>query len=48
MAMDDDVFKQMFWLHGIGLLETINVIGIALGMTRIDVNGVLVFEHKEN
>lgn len=46
MAMaDDDIFKQMGWLHGVGLLETVNILGVGLGMNRLDVNGVLVFEY---
>ena len=41
---DDDIFKHMGWLHAAGLLETNIILGIGLGMIRLDVNGVLVFE----
>ena len=48
MAMaDDDIFKHMGWLHGVGLLETVNILGVGLGMNRLDVNGVLVFDYNE-
>ena len=42
---DDDIFKHIGWLHAVGLLETVNMLGVGLGMTRLDVNGVLVFEY---
>lgn len=48
MAMaDDDVFKQMGWLHNVGLLETNIILGIGLGMNRLDVNGILVFDYTK-
>lgn len=44
MAMADDIFKHMGWLHNVGLLETNIILGIGRGTIRLDVNGVLVFE----
>ena len=49
MAMaDNDVFKQMGWLHALGCLETIKIIGLGLGMVSLSVNGILVFDYNEN
>ena len=44
MAMADDVFKHMAWLHTLGLLETDIIIGIGLGMVSLEINGILVFD----
>ena len=46
--MEDDVFGYMRWLHDVGLIETANIIGMSLGMTRLDMNGVLIFDYNEN
>ena len=42
---DDDIFKHIGWLHAAGLLEAAYILGVGLRMNRLDVNGVLVFEH---
>lgn len=47
MAMADDIFGHIGWLHFLGLLETIKIIGSGCGLISLSVDGILVFDRNE-